>query len=289
MISCQCGCGEYLWKYLPQRPNRIRKFIKGHINFNRKLGHHNNVLTLCKCGCAEELYLYDNRGRVRHYKIGHFGHGDESPHWTGGRIKHTEGYWLVKASPERCNHHVRRDHHAYIFEHILLFEEHHKCCMLKWGRVRHINGIKLDNRLENLEGTSQRMFYKTIPHDQLKPRTMYRRAEQKFSFLKQKGCYVKNDYCMGRQYLCCLDNDIYNLSEDNWVCLCGSHKILRRTRNKSIQELKDMAKEFFLDRKGIKRIYIHHSSSSSSLHNKTFDNIQMQKILSHESGDFRRA
>lgn len=49
------------------------------------------------------------------------------------------------------NYH-RTDYCVYIREHIFVFEMSHQCSMLPWGIVHHKNGIRTDNRQENLEG-----------------------------------------------------------------------------------------------------------------------------------------
>src|ERR1051325_7338575 len=43
---------------------------------------------------------------------------------------------------------------GYAREHIVVFERVHKCCMLKWGDVHHIDGNKQNNDWINLQGLS---------------------------------------------------------------------------------------------------------------------------------------
>ena len=38
-----------------------------------------------------------------------------------------------------------------IRQHRLVYEEYHKCCLLPWTDVHHLNGKRDDNRIENLE------------------------------------------------------------------------------------------------------------------------------------------
>ena len=40
-------------------------------------------------------------------------------------------------------------------EHDIIFEQYHKCCLLKWGLVHHKNEVRDDNRIKNLEGMTK--------------------------------------------------------------------------------------------------------------------------------------
>lgn len=83
--------------------------------------------------------------------------GAESPRWKGG-IKECRQYRYVY-KPE----HPRADKHGYIAEHILIWEETHQKALPKSYIVHHINGIKKDNRPENLIALRQDKHEKIIP------------------------------------------------------------------------------------------------------------------------------
>ena len=71
--------------------------------------------------------------------------GEKSSNWNGGRTKNKKGYVLCK-----CPGHHRADSKGYVMEHILVWERETgipvplNCC------IHHLNGIKDDNRIENL-------------------------------------------------------------------------------------------------------------------------------------------
>lgn len=67
--------------------------------------------------------------------------------WKGGRTYHKAGYVMV-----HCPGHPRtRATSAYVFEHILVMEAHLGRYLEKDENVHHINGVKNDNSLGNLE------------------------------------------------------------------------------------------------------------------------------------------
>lgn len=71
--------------------------------------------------------------------------GDKSPSWKGGKTKSTQGYNLI-----RQLEHPRAGKSGYVAEHILIWEEVHNKVLPEGWVIHHLNGIKDDNRPENL-------------------------------------------------------------------------------------------------------------------------------------------
>lgn len=66
--------------------------------------------------------------------------GANNPHWKGGSTRHRKGY-IYLWHPER----------GYVFAHILVMEEKLGRRLFPNENVHHKNGVKDDNRPENLE------------------------------------------------------------------------------------------------------------------------------------------
>jgi hypothetical protein len=73
--------------------------------------------------------------------------GDRSHLWAGGRVKRN-GYVLVYA-PD--HHSVAGTSRRYVLEHRLVMEQKEGRPLERYENVHHINGIRDDNRPENLE------------------------------------------------------------------------------------------------------------------------------------------
>lgn len=73
--------------------------------------------------------------------------GKRSTYWKGGRYKHNKGYVYV-LKPE----HPYTNSDGYVFEHRLVMEKQiGRYLIPNIDDVHHINGVKDDNRLENLQ------------------------------------------------------------------------------------------------------------------------------------------
>lgn len=74
--------------------------------------------------------------------------GKKSPLWRGGKTIQTHSGYVMK----HCPGHPRVYKNAkYVREHVLVMEEHLGRYLTQGENVHHKNGVRSDNRLENLE------------------------------------------------------------------------------------------------------------------------------------------
>ncbi len=71
--------------------------------------------------------------------------GEKNPRWKG-RVKRSSGYYAIRKTD-----HPFASRDGYVMEHRLVMEEHLGRYLTPEEDVHHINGIKTDNRIENLE------------------------------------------------------------------------------------------------------------------------------------------
>lgn len=78
-------------------------------------------------------------------KIGDALRGERSPMWRGGRTRDKRGYITVLRPG-----HPNAGGRGHVYEHRLVMSEHLGRPLESWEAVHHKNGIKDDNRIENL-------------------------------------------------------------------------------------------------------------------------------------------
>lgn len=104
----------------------------------------------CTCGCGELIPSITLDNKPMRYKHGHGNSGKKNNFWTGGKTT-SKDYIILN---ERK--HPNKNKGNRIAEHRLIMSEHLGRQLESWELVHHINGIKNDNRIENLELTDRK-------------------------------------------------------------------------------------------------------------------------------------
>ena len=111
---------------------------------------------LCKCDCVNEKIIRGTFLRNGNTKScgclarelasqrGRENAGSDGPNWKGGKRTSKNGYIMIYIGRGKGRG-------KYQFEHILIMEQYLNRKLLKHETIHHKNGIKKDNRIENLE------------------------------------------------------------------------------------------------------------------------------------------
>lgn len=126
--------------------------------------HDKNFLIECACRCGRIIFeRYRTSNHKRKYIKGHQSRRELHYDYKG-RIVNRYGY----VSLFRPDHHFA-DKNGYVREHRIVWEKHHKACLLRWASVHHQNSIKDDNRIQNLHAMMSRHHKILHSHDHFAP------------------------------------------------------------------------------------------------------------------------
>jgi len=128
---------------MPKPGDRYGRWIL--VKYLGKMQRHITYLARCDCGTESEVV-------VKHLRRGHSTGcrkcstvEERNNQWNGG-VKLNRGYKMV-----RQKDHPRCNWGGYVFEHILVMEKVVGRHLTRVESVHHKNGVKTDNRPENLE------------------------------------------------------------------------------------------------------------------------------------------
>lgn len=140
VVLCQ-GCGQYFEvsrsdaKWCP-----ICREIKGKERFHRFEERRRGICIDCGKSVVRRSIrcrVCDNKARTGYFLA------DKNPNWRGGKTR-ANGYVYLRVGS------TEERHHAYRGEHIIVWEKANGKPLPKGWVVHHFNGIKDDNRIENL-------------------------------------------------------------------------------------------------------------------------------------------
>ncbi|MCJ7828256.1 MAG: HNH endonuclease [Dehalococcoidia bacterium] len=91
--------------------------------------------------------------------------GENNPRWIGGKVYASDGYIRVLNRT-----HPRAEKSGYVYQHIVVWEEANKMSLPEGYAVHHLNGIRHDNRPQNLIALPRKKHHGNLIHQALKKR-----------------------------------------------------------------------------------------------------------------------
>ena len=104
--------------------------------------------------CGKERWVVIEKGKPSHIRCEPCGHAhmrrENNPAWIGGKV-YSKGYVYIYYPQDGFFSSMLPKNNCYIREHRLVMAKYLNRCLLPWEIVHHKNGIKDDNRIENLQ------------------------------------------------------------------------------------------------------------------------------------------
>lgn len=156
---CLCGCGKPIREYrYPSQNARVKGYLPGHAAKPRYVPKPEEIPSgICECGCGQptELATRTNQKR-RHFKgypkpylHGHWKKPKGPDHYAFRGIQHWLGY-VYEYAPDHPAAYKSGQRKGYVLQHRLVWERANGRLLQPDEVVHHINGVRDDNRPENL-------------------------------------------------------------------------------------------------------------------------------------------
>lgn len=144
---------------IPEALRKVYNFCSQRVEFIPSNGKRRMTIarTCLQCKTTERVQVMIIRGCIKVGNLSglckscsrHLSHsmpkGEASHNWKGGRRETPHGYIMIHCPDHPC---AQND---YVFEHRLVMEQKLGRLLLPTETIHHKNGIKDDNRIENLE------------------------------------------------------------------------------------------------------------------------------------------
>jgi len=165
--------------------------------------------------CGKERWVkLDKNGKPIHKKCGSCGKkGKNNPHWKGGKYAGKERCIWVRVESTSPFFKMRNCQN-YIEKHRLVMAEYLGRCLTSEEIVHHINGIKSDNRIENL------MLMSVSEHNGLTQRERKRKKEARNKEKQENSITINRKGYQARYY----KNNIEKLKKYKELWYTNKHK-----------------------------------------------------------------
>ncbi len=126
------------------------KFKEGEITKWSKWDRERKIKTNNRCSkCGSLIHWRRTKTGLCNHCATTMASAEKSSNWQGGRKVNTGGYIQIY-HPSPHHRRVKQGHSYYVLEHILVWEKVHSKSLPEGYVIHHLNGVKTDNRPENL-------------------------------------------------------------------------------------------------------------------------------------------